>query len=142
MSRKQALLLIPVVLSLLWVSFVLWERRAANDAIGFEFVSMINLPGMTPQALFKITNRTHDLIVCQGCGYLEPGESGTLPFCIPAGTGPWRASLRWQRRDLNRFEELMNRFRDQLVIAFGARQYHRDPWIPPTRVSYSPEIQR
>jgi hypothetical protein len=133
--------LIPAVLGMLWVSFVLWEGRAANQALRIQFVCATNVPGMGPQALLKVTNLTPDMIICH-CGWLEPGESGTGLYSIPAGRGPWRASVLWQRRDLSRFEVLMNGLRDQLVVACGMLQYHRDPWLPLDRVSYSPEIER
>ena len=151
MSRRRATLLIAVVLGILCVPFVLWERQALNHAVGFEFICATNVPGLlcmssvpgsAPHALFKITNRTHHLIICQGYGYLDEGESGMLPVCIPAGTGPWRTSVLWQRREFNWFEVLVNRLEYHVIVAFRLRQCHQDPWLQLEHVSYSAEIQR
>jgi len=141
-SKRLAALLIAAVLGLLCLSFAVWNRRATNQAVRVEFVCLTNAPNIGPRALLKITNRTPHEIAAQYYGYLEPGESGVVPCSIPAGTGPWRASVRWQRRDPSQFEERMNGLRDRLVVALGGRQMHRDPWLPFSRVSYSPDIQR
>ena len=142
MSRRQATLLIAVVLGVLCLSFVVWSRRAANQAVRVEFMCLTNVPGMGPRALLKITNHTPHEILAQYYGYLEPGESGVAPCSIPLGTGPWCASVRWQHRDLSRFEERMNVLHDQFVVALGGRQMHREPWLPLSGVSYSSDIQR
>ena len=141
-SRRRTAFLLPIVLSLLYGSFVIWDSRTADKAVHFQFVCLTNAPGMAPQALIKITNRTHDIISCPGYGYLDAGESVTLPFDIPPGKGPWRASLLWQCQDLSRFDETMNGARDRLLEAFGAPQMHRDAWLPLAHISYSSEIQR
>jgi hypothetical protein len=142
MSRRQAALLIAAVLGMLCLSFLVWNHRPANQAVRVEFVCLTNVPGTGPRALLRITNLTPHEILAQYYGYLEPGESGVAPCSIPAGTGPWRASVRWQRRDLRQFEERMNGLHDGLVVALGGRQMHRDPWLPLSRVSYSPDIPR
>lgn len=142
MSRRQAALLIAAVLGVLCLSFVVWNPRAANQAVRVEFVCLTNVPGMGPRALLKITNLTPHEIAAQNYGYLEPSETGVALYSIPGGTGPWRASVVWQRRDPSRFEEQMNGLHDRLVVALGGCQMHRDPRLPLSRVSYSPDIQR
>lgn len=141
-SKRRAAFLLIIVLSLLYGSFVIWESRTADKAIHFQFVGLTNAPGMVPKALIKITNRTHNIISCPGYGYLGGGESVTLPFDIPPGKGPWRASLQWQCQDLSRFDEIMNEARDRFLVAFGVPHMHRDPWFPLEHISYSSEIQR
>lgn len=141
-NRRAAAFLIAMFLGLLCVAFAIWERRAANHAVRVEFVGLTNIPSMGPQARLKVINLSPDLIVVQNYGYLDPGESGIGRYDIPAGTGSWRASVWWQRRDLGRFEMRMNHLHDRLVVAFGGPQLHRDPWLPLGQVSYSPEIQR
>ena len=142
MSRRQAALWMAAGLGLLGVAWVLWERHAASQAVRVEFVCLTNVPGLGPRALLKVTNLTPDLIIAANCGYLGPNESHTGLFNIPAGTGPWRASVMWQRREFSQFEILVNRSLDELVVAFGRPRYHRDPWLPLDRVSHSAEIQR
>ena len=141
-SRRQAALLIAALLGVLCFCLVMWNRRAAGQAVRVEFVCLTNVPGTGPRALLKITNLTPHEIIAQNAGYIEPGESGAALYDIPTGRGPWRASVAWQRRDLTRFEERMNGLRDRLVVALGRPQMHRDPWLPWQRVSYSPDIPR
>jgi hypothetical protein len=142
MSRKQVAILIVVVLSLSGVALVFWGDGAANQGVRVQFVGVTNVPGQGPRALLIISNLTPALIICQGVGYLQPGDSEVGLLGIPAGTGPWRASVRWQRRDFTALEMLVNKWHDQLLVAFGQPQYHRDPWVPFNRLSYSDEIQR
>jgi hypothetical protein len=120
---------------------VIWIRRAPTHAPGIEFLGMTNVPGVGPRALLKVTNLTPDLIICTD-GYLGPGESATGLYTIPAGAGRFRLAVHWQRRDLNKFEVRMNTLRARTAEAFGSPQYHRDPWLPLSRIAYSPEIQR
>ena len=142
LNRRVAAFLIAMFLGLLCVAFVVWERRAANHAVHVEFVGLTNIPGMGPQVLLNVINLSPAEIVVQNFGYLEPGESGIGRYDIPAGTGSWRASVPWQRRDLSRFEMRMNYLHDRLVVALGAPRFHRAPWLPFFQVSCSPEIQR
>ncbi len=130
------------MLGMLCLSFVVWNRRATNQAVRVEFVCLTNVPGMGPLALLKITNLTPHEILAQYYGWLEPGESGVAPYPIPAGTGPWRASIRWQRYELSRFEERISELHGQLLDALDGHHMHRAVWVSFSHVSYSPVIQR
>jgi hypothetical protein len=59
------------MLGVLGVFLVLQERQAANEGVSVQFVCVTNAPGLAPQALFKITNRTQDLMICYRYGFLR-----------------------------------------------------------------------
>lgn len=139
--RRMAVVLIAVVLGALVVSCLLWARPAPEEAMGVQFVGLTNVPGLGTQALFNITNRTDNLLGIPGYGHVNSGESVTLPFAIPAGTGPWRVSVSWQCLDLSWFDMTMNRWRRRVEETLGLPR-HVDAWFPPARVSRSPKMPR
>ncbi len=140
-SRKKVAILISAVLGVLWVSWAHWQNKTADQAVGVQLVCLTNVPGVGTRALFNITNRTDALIGVRGYGHVAPGESVTLPFPIPPGTGPWRVAVEWQGLDLGWFDVSMNRTRRRVEEALGAPR-HVNAWFPPMRVSHSAEIRR
>ena len=139
--RRKPLSLILAALATIGISLLFWGGPSANESVRVELVCITNVPGKGPEALLKITNLTPDLIICPN-GYLESGHSRTELFVIPAGRGPRRVPVLWQRRDFSRFDFLMNRLQYEFAVAIRSPKYRVDPWFPLCRVSYSPEIQR
>jgi hypothetical protein len=140
-NRKRAALLILAMLGALSMSAVLWQRHRPEDEVCVQYVCRTNIPNLGPKALFNISNRTDRLIGVPGHGHVGPGESVTLPFDIPPGTGSWRVSVEWQCLELSFFDVFMNRSRWRVEEALGRPRYV-DAWFPSMQVSQSPEVAR
>ncbi len=131
-----------VPLGILLAGVLLWLQRGTNVDLPVHFVCMTDDPVLGSCALLSITNRTDDMIVSQGYGYLEAGRSATFAYPVPAGTGSWRAAVLWQPQKVSRFDGFMNELRERVDTARGIPQFHRDLWFPLARFAYSPEIPR
>jgi hypothetical protein len=144
------------------VAFWLWAfSHEPADAVRVRFVGMTGDPATGRAARFCVTNQAVALIVCaqltpqvhssagwgkvderssSGLGYLQMGESFVFTVPVPAGAERWRVPVLWQRQELSRSEEFVNRQIGRLLPLFGQPNVHHDAWVPFWHVAYSPEM--
>jgi hypothetical protein len=125
--------------------------RPANLAVDVRYICLTNDAAHGRAALLCITNQADYMVICarmpvqmhsrpggsdmsedsaMGLACLEPGESLHFVVPAPAGTGPWRVPVKWQRRELKAVEQLIDRQRDRLLRSLGRPTIIRgDPWF-------------
>ena len=162
MSRPHLVTLVLVAVCVLFTSGLLWMYQRSAKAVIVQFVCLTDDPRRGPSAVFRVTNCSNHLIICgkkpaqarqtlgwdpvngnssSGLGYLQAGESLSFTVPVPAGIGPWRVPVIWQRRDDTRLSIAINRLHGRWEASRG-RPQPVDPLFPPGRVSYSPEMVR